>query len=160
MKKFCLFLLLPLLLCGCGTQETFETVDDEHVESVMQEQKTVLLTVEEDALTLQGDTGTIYLCDGYDLTVEIMDAGNLSGTFQNITGFGMDDLTVMETSSAEAARYECVWSAAGEGGDMVGRAVILDDGVYHYCVTVLADAEDALALQETWKEIFDSFELA
>lgn len=160
MKKCCLFLLCGVLLCGCGAQETFETVDDEYVQSVMQEQREVLLTVEDDAVVLQGDTGCVYLCDGYEVTVEILSAGNLSGTFQTLTGFGTDDLTVIETVGSGVARYECVWAAAGEGGDMVGRAVILDDGIYHYCVTVLADADDAPALQKTTEEIFDSFGLA
>ena len=29
MKKCCLLLVLALLLCGCGAEETFETVADE-----------------------------------------------------------------------------------------------------------------------------------
>lgn len=160
MKKCCLILVFVLLLSGCSTAETFETIADDHVEAVMKEERSIMLTVEEDAMVLQGEAGTMYLCDGYEVTVEILAAGNLSGTFRSLTGFGTDGLTVIETAATDVTRYECVWSAAGENGDMVGRAVVLDDGIYHYCLTVLADAEDAHALQETWKEIFDSFCLA
>lgn len=162
MKKCCLILIAVLMLSGCGAQETLETVADEYVQSVAAEQRGILLTIPEEAgaQMLQSETGTLYLCDGYEVTVQIMCAGNLSGTFQSITGFGVDDLTVLETAAADAARYECVWAAAGESGDMVGRAVVLDDGVYHYCVTVMADAGDAYALQETWQAVFDSFSLA
>ena len=159
MRKCCLILVLCLFLCGCGVQETFETVEDDHAAAVMQEQKRISLQVEEDAVALQGDTGTIYLCDGYEVTAEILSAGNLNGTFQTLTGFGMDALTVVETSAGDTSRYECVWTAAGEQGDTVGRAVILDDGIYHYCVTVSAAAEDAAALQAAWQAILDSLTL-
>ena len=128
------------------------------MQSVMQE-KSIILCVDESAVVLQGDTGTLYLCDGYEVTVEVLSAGNLSGTFQSLTGFGADDLTVVQTAAGDAARYECVWSAAGERGDLVGHAVILDDGVYHYCVTTLADAADAARLQPEWEALFASFAL-
>lgn len=160
MKKCCLILVLSLFLCGCGAAETMETVGDDYVQSVMQSAKNILLTVDDEATVFQGETGTIYLCDGYEVTVEILSAGNLNGTFQTLTGFGADELTVIETAASQLSRYECVWSAAGEAGDVVGRAVILDDGLYHYCVTVLADADDAQALKNTWEEIFDSFMLS
>lgn len=162
MKKCCVILLMALLLTGCGSAETFETVADDYVQGVMAEERGVLLTIPEEAAAqrIQGDIGTLYLCDGFEVTVQVMNAGNINGTFQSVTGFGMDDLTVIETAAADAARYECVWAAAGEGGDMVGRAVVLDDGAYHYCVTVLADAEEILALQDIIQTIFDSFSLA
>ena len=159
MKKCCLILVCALLLCGCSSADTFETVADDYAQSVMLEERTVILDVDEDAMVLQGDTGTIYLCDGYEVTVEILSAGNLGGTFQSLTGFGVDDLTVIQTAASDAARYECVWSAVGEGGDVVGHAVVLDDGLHHYCVTAVAAAEDAAALQETWNELFRSFTL-
>ena len=160
MRKCLLILILCGLLCGCSARETFETVEDEYVQSAMQPQKDILLEVDGDAVALQGDQGTIYLCDGYEVTVEVLSAGNLDGTVQTLTGFSMDALTVVETAAVDAARYECVWSSAGEEGDMVGRAVILDDGCFHYCVTVLADAGDAYSLQDTWQAIFDSFSIA
>lgn len=159
MKKCCLLLVFALLLCGCASQETFEKVEDDPVQAVMQEQREISLTVDGDALALQGETGTMYLCDGYEVTVETLSAGNVSGTFQALTGFGTDGLTVIETAVSDVTRYECVWSAAGEAGDVVGRAVLLDDGIYHYCVTVLADADDAYTLQKTWEELLDSIVL-
>lgn len=162
MKKCCVIMLIALLLTGCGSAETFETVADDYVQSVMAEQRGVLLTIpeEEAPQIMHSDTGTLYLCDGFEVSVQVMNAGNLNGTFQNVTGFGVDDLTVIETAAADAARYECVWAAAGEGGDVVGRAVVLDDGAYHYCVTILADANEILTLQDTIQSIFDSFSLA
>lgn len=157
MKKCVLVLLAALLLCGCGAAETFETMGDDYVQQVVQQEKGVQLTVEPDALVLQGDTGTIYICDGYELTVEVYSAGDINGTLQTITGFGAGELTVIETAALDLSRYECVWSAVGEGGDVVGRAVVLDDGAYHYCLTVTASADDALALQAVWQAIVSSF---
>lgn len=160
MKKFCLMLVLGLLLSGCGAEQTMETIADDHLQSVMQEQRQVILEVDQDAIVLQGEFGTMYLCDGYEVSVEVYRAGNLNATFQSITGFGCDELTVLETAAAGAARYECVWTAAGEAGDTICRAAVMDDGVHHYCVTITAAAEDAQKLQAVWESIFDSFTLA
>lgn len=159
MKKCCLILVFALVLTGCAAAPTFETLGDVNAAPAIREEREVRVSVPEGAQALRGATGTIYLCEGYEVTVEVLSGGNLSGTFESLTGFGTDDLTVIETAAGEVSRYECVWSAAGEGGDTVGRAVVLDDGIYHYCVTVSANADDAPALQETWKEIFDSFRL-
>lgn len=159
MKKFCLILVLSLLLCGCGAEQTMETIADDHLQSVMQEQREVILQLDEAAIALQGETGTLYLCDGYEVSVEVYAAGNLNATFQSITGFECDELTVLETAASGAARYECVWTAAGEEGDVVCRAAVLDDGINHYCLTATAAAEDAQALQQTWEMIFAGFAL-
>lgn len=162
MKKCILFLMAALLLCGCSAEPTFETIADDDVQSAMQEERGVLLTIPEEAAAqmIQGDSGAIYLCDGFEVTAQVITAGDLNQTFRDLTGFGSDDLTVMATAATDCTRYECVWSAAGESGDVVGRAVILDDGIYHYCLTVTADAQAASGLQEMWQQIFDSFGLA
>lgn len=160
MKKLCLILVFSLLLTGCSAEQTMETIADDHLQSVMQEQREVILELDEAAVALQGETGTMYLCDGYEVSVEIYAAGNLNETFHTITGFGCDELTVLETAAAGAARYECVWTAVGEAGDLVCRAAVLDDGVHHYCVTATAAAENGQVLQEVWEVIFESFALA
>lgn len=159
MKKVVIIALCGLLLCGCSAAETFETVGDDYVQSAIQQQKTVSLSVEEGAVAIQGNTGTLYLCDGYEMMVEVCPAGNLSGTLEAVTGFGVEKLTVIETAAAELSRYECVWAAAGEGGDQVGRTVVLDDGLYHYCITFTASAEDAPALQLTWQKILETLNI-
>ena len=56
-------------------------------------------------------------------------------------------------------RYDCAWTAAGETGSRIGRATILDDGNYHYTMTVMADSADAGTLQETWQELFATFQV-
>ena len=50
--------------------------------------------------------------------------------------------------------------SAGETGDLVGRGMILDDGSYHYCLTVLAEADKAAENQAFWDSMFQTFRLA
>lgn len=156
MKIMCWILALVLVLSGCSAAETFETVGDVDMTPVAAESRQLGLTVPEQAVALQGDSGTLYLCDGYTLTAQVLASGDLSGTVQTLTGFGSESLTVIETAVGDMRRYECVWTGAGEGGDTVGRVLVLDDGRYHYCVTMEYAASDAAAMQTTWTEIAQS----
>ena len=156
MKKLSVLLLLCLLFTGCAAAETFETVADVYGEQNIPEPRQVMISIPENAQVVSGEQGMLYLCDGYEITVETLSGGDINETLRQLTGFGSSDLTVMETAQMGQNRYECVWTAAGEGGDMVGRAAVLDDGCYHYCVTVTGAADDA-SLQETFRTILASF---
>ncbi len=159
MKRLWMILAAVTLLCGCGARETFETVGDVYAEEPLPIQQEVVYKLPEDdaAQAVQSEYGQLYFCDGYEITMQTMSSGNLDKTLRELTGFGANELTVIETGLTEAARYDCVWTAAGEGGDMVGRCVILDDGAYHYCMTAMASEEKAPSLRQAWQELFDSF---
>lgn len=162
MKKCWLLLVLVLGLTGCGAQQTFETVSDVLDMPAMAQMQQVELSLPKDAAAASmesPDAGKIYLCDGYTLTVQTMEAGDLNRTLRQLTGYNKEQLTVMETRYNGIARYESVWTAAGEGGDHVGRAVILDDGSYHYAVSVMADFTAAGDLTPVWQEILGSVKL-
>lgn len=159
MKRICMLLMFVLCLCGCQAAQTFETVSDVYSPMTAAQPRQMALTVPEGARVIGSESGRLYLCDGYEITLETMSAGDLNATVRSLTGFPSDALTILETATAEIDRYECVWSAAGEGGDVVGRAVVLDDGDYHYCLTVTAPANSAGKLQETWQHLLDSFSL-
>ena len=75
-------------------------------------------------------------------------------------GRGKEELTVMETQQGDYKRYEFVWAAAGETGEQLGRAVILDDGNYHYCLSVLRPANPEVPSQVVWSQVFQSFSLS
>lgn len=160
MKKWMLWMIVPLFLTGCGAEETFETIADEQVLSVMATPKQIVVDLPEDAVApvLESEGEQIYLCDGYDILIEVRPAGNLSETVRDLSGYEKEDLTVMETQWQEVSRYEFVWASAGENGDRLGRAVILDDGDYHYCMSVLRDA-DGKDSQIVWNQVFSSFDL-
>lgn len=162
MKRIILAAGFVLLLAGCSAQPTFETVSDEYVQpvSVQLQQMTLALPDDAAALTVQSDEGgNLYFCDGYTITVQVMDSGDLDKTLRQTTGFGKDALQLMETESGAVKRYECVWVAAGEGEEQVGRAAVLDDGVSHYVLTCMAGASDAETVQPAWQELFSSFRL-
>ena len=162
MRKLCVMLALTLLLCGCGQAQTFETVADEMVLSVSAQPKQVMLTLPDDSLlpAMETDSGTLYLCNGYDVAVQTMESGDLDATVRQVCGFGSGDITIMQTAAGDCACYEFVWSAATELGEQVGRAMILEDGDYHYALSAVAPAKKAFEYQQIWNGIFDSFALA
>lgn len=157
-KRLVSLFLVGVLLTGCGAAETFETVDDLYVQPAAQPQFIHLELPEEAAVpTMESEkNGSIYLCDGYTLTVQTLAGGDMDMTLSQLTGFTSGDLTLMHTKQVATDRYECVWTAAGEPDDQVCRAVILDDGSYHYAVTVMAPAQTAGQLTATWQALLDS----
>lgn len=159
MKKLILALSVMFLLAGCGGQETFESVADENLQSAMASMQQLKLELPAEAAVPameSDDQGKLYLCDGYTLTVQTMEAGDLDKTLRQVTGFSQEQLAVMKTEENGVRRIQCVWTAAGEGGDHIGRALILDDGNYHYTVTVMAQSELAGNLTQQWQTILDS----
>ncbi len=157
MKKAGILLALLLLLTGCGGREAFETVEDVYAPQT-ETAKKLTLTLPDDAAvtTLSGSGGTLYLCDGFTVAVETHAGGDLNRTIKNITGYARDRLTVIRRDKDGITAYRCVWTSAGEGGDQVGRCLILDDGAFHYAVTVMADAADSTEIEEAARALFAS----
>ena len=161
MKKTILFLALALLLAGCGTEETWETVSDEWAQPVMAQPGDILVDLPgETAMpAMEGDSGRMYLAEDYEIYLQTLEAGDLEKTVQTLSGYEKEDLTVMHIQSQGISRYEFVWTCAGENGDRIGRAVVLDDGNYHYTMTVLRDADTTETSQIVWNDVFASFAL-
>ena len=160
MKKWTLLFVLLFFLTGCGARGDFETVGDVYAPENLTP-KEVLLTLPSDAAaqTLAGDGGKLYLCDGYSISVQTLEGGNLEETLRQVTGYSMDRLTLLETEKEGLRLYRCVWTAAGEGGDQIAQTAIIDDGNFHYAVTAMAHSEKAAALSAIWQEIFQSVRL-
>lgn len=162
MKKIILIAGLILLLTGCGTQATFETVEDVYIQPVSVQTHQMALSLPEGAAALTAqieEEGSIYFCDGYTITVQVTQSGDLNETLRQTTGFEKEELQLIQTQQDGIKRYECVWVAAGEGEDQLGRVAVLDDGVNHYVLTCMAGASDAQDLQDQWQAIFTSFRL-
>lgn len=162
MKKIWIILAAMVLLCGCGAEETVETVADEWVEPVAAAPREIVLELpgETSAFAMESDTGRQYLGDGYEITVQTMAGGDLNETLLTLTGFPKEDLTVVQTGDDAVKRYEFAWVSEGELGERVGRGAVLDDGNYHYCLTVLQDADTMQTCQIIWSEVFHYFSLA
>ena len=158
MKKLIWMALLAALLTGCTAEETLETVNDEWIVPAMAQPREISVRLPDSALApvLEQDGRRLYMGQNYEIMVETMASGNLDATIRTLSGYEKDQLTVLETGQEDVKRYEFVWTTAGEKGDRLGRAVVLDDGDYHYCMSVLRDAGDTLVV---WKDVFRSFSL-
>ena len=157
MKVLCVLLVL-LLFSGCAVRETFETVSDWYYEPVISA-SAIQVSLPGDAAVLASmdDSGSIYLCEGYTLCLQTFSSGDLDKTLRTVTGFGADRLQLIRTEQAGLKRYDFVWAAAGENGDQLCRGAILDDGNFHYTLSVMSDADKAGDFGEIWDGIFDSF---
>ena len=159
MKKICWLLLAAVLLCGCSADQVVETVTDELLISAMAPQKNLSVKLPANAAksALAAEDGAqLYFCDGYVLTVQTVPGGDLNQTARILCGYDRDRLTVMETKLGGVKRYDWTWTSAGEGSMQVGRAAVLDDGDYHYCVSVMADEAGSGSLESQWDALFTS----
>ena len=162
MKKYLLFTILAILLTGCGSKQTLETVTDEYVQPVMAQMQQIAVSLPMDATVSvleEASAGTIYLCDGYTVTVQTTEAGDLQRTLQETTGYSAEELRTIQTQCGDLTRTEGVWTAAGEQEEQLGRFAVLDDGNYHYVLTCMVDVSRVEQLQPTWQDLFDSFRL-
>ena len=161
MKKWMGMLLAVLLLTGCGAEETMETVADELALPAIAQPRPVQVDLPGEAAmpAVESSSGRVYICQDYEIVLQTFASGDLSGTVREISGHELDSLSVMQTGQENVKRYEFVWAAAGETGDQLGQAVILDDGNYHYTMTVTRKADPAAASQVSWSEVFESFRL-
>lgn len=158
MKRWGCICLFVILLSGCGAEETLETVSDEWIIPVMAQPREIAVRLPENTVlpVMEQESRRLYMAQDYEIILETMTSGDLNATIQALSGYDKDRLTVLETRQADADRYEFVWTTAGEQGDRLGRAVILDDGDYHYCMSVLRDAGESLVV---WQDVFQSFSL-
>lgn len=159
--KFAVLVFIMLMLCGCSAEETFETISDEPVQAVMAQPREVAVRLPDNAVApvLESDTQQVYLSDEYEIVIETLASGDLDRTIRALSGYGKDRLTVMETQWDDVTRHEFVWVTTGEQGERLGRGVILDDGNYHYCMSVLRDAQNPKMSQIVWSDVFASFTL-
>jgi len=161
MKKLFGLLLIASMLLGCGAEETFEVVEDViPVEPVaVPQQFFVSLPDEAVTPTFQGDGEELYVCQGYTISKQIQDSGDMEKTVNTLTGHSQEDIQIIKTFYDNCDRYDLVWTAAGEDGLQLGRACILDDGNYHYILSTLAGEDTAGQLRDTFQDMYDSCKL-
>lgn len=155
-------LALALLLAGCGKGEAFETMNDqlEPAPVAATQPMQIILPEEAAVATWQSENGgKLFLCDGYTVTAHTSPSGDVNATLLDATGFTKEALQPMQTYHGEYTRYDCVWTAAGEGEEQVGRLALIDDGSTHYVLTAMAPASIAGQLTDQWQQLFDAFAL-
>ena len=160
--KIIVLILAALLLSGCQGKETFEYVTDELVVPASVQPREVHFFLAEDPAmpAMESDGGKLYLCGDYDVMIQTREGGDLEETVKAVSGFSSEELTLIQTASGDVDRYEFVWTSCAEDGELIGRATILDDGNYHYVLTVLSPAESVQNREEIWETLFQSFALA
>ena len=162
MRKWLVIVLLVLGLSGCSSEEVMETVADEWMLPVMAQPRQIVVNLPgEVAMPVsETDSGRLYLCQDYEIALQTLSSGDLNGTLQSVTGYGKEDLTILETLRSDLPCYEFTWTCAGENGDRIGQGILMDDGHYHYVMTALWDADKTESMQLSWSEVFSSFDVA
>ena len=158
MKRMLLLLMLACLLAGCRA-ETMETVEDVWEEAPAAEARQIRVSLpgEEALPVMESSTDRLYLGENYQIEVQTLPSGDLNRTVQTMSGLEPEDVTLLQTEQGGLTRYDFVWAAAGEEGDQLGRGAILDDGNYHYALSVLRSADDTATWQIHWDQVFSSF---
>ncbi len=162
MKKCGVLFLCMCLLSGCHSVETMETIGDEYLVSSMCAPQELVLQLPATAgkhVLSSDERNAIYFCDGYSLSVETMEGGDLRNSVLRICGYDPQELTIIKTPKEVYNRYDWVYSVVGEEGIQVGRSALLDDGCYHYCISVMADEMIVNDLSEEWDAIFSSLDI-
>lgn len=159
MKKWIAIGLCAFLLTGCAAS-TFETLGDiPHQQVAAPSAKKVVLSLPENAVQAVwgSEEDIMYVCGDYTLHLQTMDAGDVKGSISRLSGFDPENLTVVESRCGDHDRYEWVWTAAADGGDVICRCALLDDGNFHYAITVTADASAAGQLSQQWNDLLSTF---
>ncbi len=159
MLKKVVFLLVLLLLCsGCSAPvyETLGNVVHVGANDALPREAALSLPADAAVLTASG-TDLLYTCTGYTMSLQTLPSGDMAGTVHHLSGFDMDQLTMVQSVCGDHSRYDWVWVAAGENGDVLCRAAVLDDGNFHYSLCVMADATATAELTDAWNELFSSF---
>lgn len=163
MKKCLLAAMVAVvLLAGCGAKP-LETVNDVYPQVVEDAPRRLSVELPKEAAlpVMQREDGEkLYLCGDFELRLQTVPSGNLAGTLRKVTGLSEETLRPIQVRWGENIRYDCVWCAAGEEGELVGKTAIIDDGCYYYCVTALAPTELAREQQELWQRIFSTIAIS
>lgn len=162
LKKVLIVLMMAVLLCGCTAGQTFETVEDVIPVQPVAAPQQFYVSLPEEAATptfTEDNAGQLYVCDSYTVSKLILESGDFRATVRQLTGKEPEELQIIKTKHNNCDRYDFVWTAAGEDGLQLGRACVLDDGNYHYALTVMAAEERSGELQQTLQEVFASCKL-
>ena len=159
--KILVLLMIVLMLTGCGPAQVYETVTDELVLPVSVQPREIRFDLAQEPVlpAMESEGGLLYLCGDFDVMVQTLEAGDLNDTVYRISGFLPEELTLIQTGEGDVDKYEFVWTSATDGGHMIGRATVLDDGNYHYALSATVNADLIEEYQEIWNGIFESFEL-
>ncbi len=161
MKKFTVLLAAVVLLSGCA-QKNYETRSAPCGAEAAPVAGVISIQLPDDlsAAAMSTQSGdSLYIADEYEVVLQTLQGGDVDATLKSCTGFDRGKLTVVQTQQDGLKRYDCAWTSAGEGAQAVSRATILDDGNYHYVLTVTAPGDWGEAVSAAWQQLSDSFRI-
>lgn len=161
MKRIIALLLVAFVLTGCAGAATYETISDglETPREPAKLQMTARMPQSTSKAVLSHSTaGDFYEYADGTITMQAMAAGDFTGMIREVTGYPVDGLQIMESIQSDLKSFQTVWTSAGEGQTLVGRACILTEGNYYYVLTAMVPENKAASLWEgELKEMFASF---
>lgn len=159
MKKCVVWMMVALLLTGCAAEPVYENIGDVWANSEpVGSPGTIEFSLPDGAQmeVLEDSDSKCYTVGEWEIWTQVYPGGDVRSTMEQETGIGGDALTIIERQTQEMSLYETAWSTTGEDGMKVGRTAVLDDGTYHYCVSVMVPETDAGEAGEFYNQILDS----
>ncbi len=165
MKKSCglIGLCLAALLCGCRAEVQWETVDDEVVAASGPAEEPYIITfgVPDDASLepLSEEHRNLYVQEdgAYEILSDVITAPNLDEALRAVSGFGADELEVLETRRFGLPEYRFAWASASDEGNYVSQASLVEDGSYYYALIFSVREEMGSAYEGCAEAVFSSF---
>ncbi len=163
MRKL-LLIAVFLILSGCAAGNAAEP---EHVSDIPEKEPEVCVIAYElpEAMVLETGGGELIQqayesVDGsYSVTAERIPADTLEEAIRTVSGFDMEDLTILNTKQDDAEIYHFAWSSGSEEGAFVSRcALAAKDGAY-YALTVTRQAGECGENRAAEKKLFSSMRL-
>lgn len=164
LKKWISLILTTLLLSGCGAEPVYETIGDVWAnDEPVFAPAGIEFAAPEDAQmeVMEGDSGEkIYRIGDWELWTGTYTAGDLSATLEEVTGLQSGNLTVISRQVGNYACHETAWTTTGEDGTWVAQTAVIEDGGYHYALSMMVPQEDADQLGRFFTQVLGSVNLA
>lgn len=135
-----LLLSLGAALCACRAEPDWETVDDAAVPVMAPASAPYIITygVPDDTTMepLSAKNRGLYVAENgdYEILSDVVTAATLDDALRQISGFGEDDLEIVETTRFGLPEYRFAWSSVSDEGEYVSEASLIEDGDYYYAL--------------------------
>lgn len=159
MKKW--MIAFAVLLAGCSAQPVYETIGNACEGVSDSEPMTIQMWLpQEAALEASSPDGeSRYTWGDWEIWTQVCSGGDLEETLKTMSGMDRQYLTVMSRKMGEYTCHETVWSATREDGAMLCRGAVVDDGIHHYCIGLMAAEEESAEAKEVFDQILESVSL-
>ncbi len=169
MRKIGVFLLLlslGALLCACRAEPDWETVDDPAVPvmgTAAAAPYIITYSVPDDTTMepLSAKNRGLYVSENgdYEILSDVVTAATLDDALRQISGFGEDELEIVETTRFGLPEYRFAWSSVSDEGEYVSEASLIEDGEYYYALVFSVRQGLGRQYDECAAAVFASFGL-